>query len=506
MTKEQRLNLTIEFDKRYSCYSVLETEIYFDETENDLFKKVGESFLEHSKGDYATITYTGYVDDTKILTLEFAKRGTYLDKKGDKHPSFHCVKSSYYGNYPLSTKKSKYCDKELRCINTLGNNYKKYLLEIVGDKINAKYGSIDVAVENCKTVIYDRFMFWVLYYEKLSKGYQDVSNTFKGTVVSCQSDLVKVDGNPTNANEILYKRLYEFSQGVVKDNLVSQIVTVKQCERARKIFEELKTKKTLKGFNTCLEKLMLISPRKRDPFAGDKINQYLAKSVHDFESVIDFEETLLLSMETVATPDKVEKTVVKEKLPSFEQFEIEVFEATQEQKDEVMKYLDYNLQQKVSKIFRVKPKAQEQAFSKYCKENNIDIIRKYWHGSPNGNWFSIVKNSLMITKNAAHGRMFGNGIYFAPSSSKSYGYTSSLGSRWANGKSNIAIMGLYAVAYGKPYYPTGYYTHSYDEDFLRKEKCHSVHATMANVGLRADEVIVYNKDAVVLNYIVEFKN
>lgn len=501
----EKIKLKFELDNSIQK----EITIEFDGTENDLFKKTGEKFLEFTKSDYSKIDINGFDEFySLILDLSFSKRGYYLDKKGEKHVSLHCCKAKYFGYYPLSTKKNKYNNKELRCINTTGNNYKKYLLEIVGDKIHAKYGSIDVPVESCRTVIYDRFMFWVLYFEKLSKGYQDVTSALKGTVVSCNEEIIKVNSNPINANQELYKKLYEFSQGMVKDNLISQVVTVKQCERARKIFEELKTKKTLKGFNSCLEKLMLISPRKRDAFAGDKINQYLAKSVQDFESVIDFEETLLLSMETVACPEKKNEMVnnIKEKMSSFAQYDIEVFEATKEQKDEVLKFLDYNLQIKVSKIYRVKPKHQEEAFAKYCKENNISTIKKYWHGSPNANWFSITKNSLMITRNAAHGRMFGDGIYFAPSSSKSFGYTSSLGSRWANGKSNVAIMGLYAVAYGKPYYPTGYYTHNLDESFIKTQGCNCVHATIANVGLRADEVIVYNKDAVCLNYIVEFKN
>ena len=48
------------------------------------------------------------------------------------------------------------------------------------------------------------------------------------------------------------------------------------------------------------------------------------------------------------------------------------------------------------------------------------------------------------------GKMFGNGVYFAPSSMKSWNYTSYRGTSWANGDADVAFMGLYATAYGTP--------------------------------------------------------
>lgn len=47
--------------------------------------------------------------------------------------------------------------------------------------------------------------------------------------------------------------------------------------------------------------------------------------------------------------------------------------------------------------------------------------------------------------------MFGYGTYFATKAQKSLGYTSLKGSCWASGDSSYAFMGLYDVAYGKPY-------------------------------------------------------
>ena len=71
----------------------------------------------------------------------------------------------------------------------------------------------------------------------------------------------------------------------------------------------------------------------------------------------------------------------------------------------------------------------------------------YYHGSKNCNWGSIIINSLSLHPNAAiTGKMLGNGIYFAPSAMKSWGYISAYGSYWAHGNSSTGIMGIYKVA------------------------------------------------------------
>ena len=126
-----------------------------------------------------------------------------------------------------------------------------------------------------------------------------------------------------------------------------------------------------------------------------------------------------------------------------------------------------------------------------------------WHGSRNENWMSIIQNSLLLNPNAIiTGKMFGAGIYFAPSSVKSWGYTSYLGTRWANGHSSTAFMGLYAVAYGKPMNVDHWSSLDYKREVLQNGY-DSLHAH-AGVDLHADEIVLYDEAAVLLNYIVEF--
>ena len=85
---------------------------------------------------------------------------------------------------------------------------------------------------------------------------------------------------------------------------------------------------------------------------------------------------------------------------------------------------------------------------------------------------------------------------------KSWGYTSYSGSHWASGSSDHAYMGLYAVAYGKPY---DVYSWSH-EDYKKSVENGPYNSLHAHAGqsLRNDEIIVYREEAVLLNYIVQF--
>ena len=105
----------------------------------------------------------------------------------------------------------------------------------------------------------------------------------------------------------------------------------------------------------------------------------------------------------------------------------------------------------------------------------------------------------MLHPNAAiTGKMFGNGIYFASSAKKSWGYTS--GGFWTREmSSSTRFMGLYATAYGNPLNVTS--PSNYSEKSIGNFNC--VHAHAGNY-LRNDEIIFYNEAAMLLTYLVEF--
>ena len=219
--------------------------------------------------------------------------------------------------------------------------------------------------------------------------------------------------------------------------------------------------------------------------------KWLAKSKDDFARIIEREEDLVNAMNAVSGTSS-----------SLDFRGVEVYVATDDQRDKVVNRLNPQLQSKVKTVYRVIPKGQKEKFNSYLKKNNIKHVKELWHGSRNCNWLSIIQDSLKLNPNAQiTGKMFGQGIYFAPQSLKSWGYTSYHGTRWASGNSNTAFMGLYAVAYGKPMDVTTARPSLTGKD-LGVYNCVHAHAGTA---LLNDEIIFYDEDAILLNYIVEFE-
>lgn len=156
-------------------------------------------------------------------------------------------------------------------------------------------------------------------------------------------------------------------------------------------------------------------------------------------------------------------------------------------------------------VHRVIPQEQQKKFDAYLKEHKIKKVMQLWHGSRNQNWMSIILNSLQLNPDAIiTGKMFGSGIYFAPSSMKSWNYTSYRGTSWAGGNSDTAFMGLYAVAYGTPLDTDSW---SASIDYKQKTVGGGYDCLHAHKGsaLLNDEIIFYDEAAMVLNYIVEFE-
>lgn len=107
----------------------------------------------------------------------------------------------------------------------------------------------------------------------------------------------------------------------------------------------------------------------------------------------------------------------------------------------------------------------------------------------------------MLNPNAIiTGKMWGNGIYFAPSAQKSWGYTSV--GKWTNGSAQTVFMGLYETAYGNPYFPNNLMHGT--REFLEKERADCLHAKASVCGLLNDEIIFFSEEAICIQYLVEF--
>ena len=174
-----------------------------------------------------------------------------------------------------------------------------------------------------------------------------------------------------------------------------------------------------------------------------------------------------------------------------------------------MKHLSDSLKPLVKNVYRVINHKTQKAFDDHLKKMTNPKVKQLWHGSKNENWQSIMGKGLLLNPDAAiTGKMFGQGIYFAPSATKSWGYTSYSGSYWAHGSDSRAYMGLYATAYGNPYKVSSYggNWHGFGQSDLKKLGDYDcVHADSSSGMLRNDEIIFYDQSATTINYIVEFE-
>ena len=460
--------------------------------ESNLYQKLGESFKLFSPT-------CNVVAETPYGNAEYQ-----LIKSAG---AFFVREVYNYIDMPLP---DKFATVYLVMVNPEHNNYKFYKLEDNndGENVLATYGRIGAGPNEMfgtRTHLYPRNMYYIKLMEKMNKGYQDMTDFYitdneeKSENQNIPDPSVNKSTTTNTVSEELYSLLKKYSKHYISKTLRNEVVTEKMVNEAKRLLAEMYDLDTSKGvdeFNKILLKIMAISPRK-----VDNVSKLLAVDASDVSEIINREETLIMAMEAVAQKEPSRHSKMPQE--TFSNFGIKVFEATDKQRQEVLKHLSDNLKPLVKKIYRVIPTDQKKKFNNYLKNNNIHKVKQLWHGSRNENWLSIINNGLLLKPNAViTGKMLGNGIYFAPSSMKSWGYTSYSGSYWAGGNSDTAFMGLYACAYGTPKDVT--LPGNYNQRILNSEGCNCVHAH-AGPYLRNDEIVFYDEAAMLLNYIVEFK-
>lgn len=467
-------------------------------TESAVWKCIGEILL-CIKIPNTIFIHTIYGD----AALSVRKRGSYI-KDGIRRPSMFVMVEKNY----ISLAPDDYPEAYLTCINAESNNYKFYHLKPSVSGIHVTYGRIGsdrgeaFGVKDIQQP-YPSYLYWIRYYEKLSKGYIDQSDIY----LKSESDETVTDNESTEGKGLrqsdekqrkvnpfsaaLYKRLQSCARQYIATQCIDVNVTKKQFVMSKQLLQELGETDSVDAFNQKLMKLLTICPRK-----SRYVSELLARSKRDFSSIINREENLVAAMEALLAPEPQNFD------DSFEAMGIEVYEATEKQKQEVLRHLSDTLKPKVKTIYRVINRKKKQNFDQYLEKENIQKVKQFWHGSRNENWFSIIVNGLQLNPNARiTGKMFGDGIYFAPKADKSWNYTSYHGTHYAHGTSDTAYMGLCATAYGKPLNVEC--AGRYNQSQLKANGKNCVHAH-AGKQLLNDEIIYYSEDAICLNYIVEF--
>ena len=262
------------------------------------------------------------------------------------------------------------------------------------------------------------------------------------------------------------------------------------------------------GFNGELMNLYSAIPRRMDSVEANKagrrrgMSEILAEEMDTLDMMRAQAKAEQENPEKDPAKPKKRKSVVAANGLSWR-------ECTDEETENIKKHLGSEAC-RFKKAWRVVNRKQDAAFGRFVKKNGIQKggVRFLYHGSRNENFWSIITGGLKLRPQGVKitGKMFGYGIYFAPSAAKSMGYTSTAGSRWANGSASSGFLAVYKVATGKPYDVNAYSGSlgGMDHEALQRA-CPGAHCLWAHAGsmLRADEVIVYREDQCTLRYLVE---
>ena len=391
------------------------------------------------------------------------------------------------------------------------NNNKYYKMIPKGDTFIVEYGRVGSKPQVRSYPIKD----WIKKLrEKLSKGYTDKSELMEDLIQEEKPKEKKLYLDIPNKDiQNIVDRLQKMAKQTISANynITSDKVTQAMVDKAQDILTNLIAIQNVDDFNKLLLELFEVIPRKMH-----KVSEYLAQTKDDFSKIIQKEQDLLDVMKGQVYQHSVTQSTENEQVeddsPTMNILEAMGLEFQPVDDLDIVK-IKYHLGQDENKFYRawkVTNKATQQSFDTYIKDNNNPTTKLLWHGSRNENWWSIINSGLVLrpTNAVITGKMFGYGIYFATKARKSIGYTSLSGSYWARGSSTSAFMGLYEVAYGKPFdvysFDSKYYSLNYEN--LQK-MCQGANCLHAHAGkmLANDEIIVYQQPQTTIKYLVEIR-
>jgi poly [ADP-ribose] polymerase 2/3/4 len=382
------------------------------------------------------------------------------------------------------------------------NHNKFYRMIPNGADFTVEYGRVGnsyVATDSYPIHMWDKKLN-----EKLKKGYVDQTRLVATSTIA-KKDKQYCDISVKVIADIV-ARLQAFAKQAIADNytITSSKVTQTMIDEAQDLINRLNSANGDKqNFNYILLDLFRTIPRKMD-----KVANYLAYEGGDFVRTLQREQDLLDVMRGQVVQQEVEiedNDSVETKQTLLQTLGLEMFEISTQSKD-IIKSKMHDLTPRFRNAWEVINKKTQKGFDEFVLKNNISNKQLFWHGSRNENWWSIINSGLALRPNAViTGKMFGEGIYFAPSAKKSFGYTSANGSYWARGNSNQAFMSLFDVAYGTPYdvYSHGNY-HNFNYERLQQtmKGANCLHAHAGQI-LYNDEIVIYKENQITIKYLVE---
>lgn len=406
-------------------------------------------------------------------------------------------------------------------VNAAANNNKFYeIMEQDNGEIDVRYGRVGGKTME-KHYGYDK-TFQGLKREKENKGYEDRTALHSEVKEDRKRISKELSYQPVEdaAVQELLDLLIASSREFMRKNYTigAAEITDKMIHEAEADIAELNrialdpsSPNALYNFNRQLQELFTDIPRKMCD-----VSAYLARTEADFEKIINHETEMLNNVRGAAIQTKptgrddngTSKTVLSA-------YGLDIRPVTYKEEDQITAHLgvDYDgrsVENRYVKAFAVENKQTRAAYEAYKSQHGMSgrDVRLFYHGSKVENWYSIVKTGLSLNPNATvTGKMFGQGLYFAPETRKALNYMDVKGSHWNSGQRETGYCAVYAVALGNCYQPNrilGSNFHSYD---LPSGK-NSVFASKKNpnLNLKNDEYIVYDQSACTIKYLLEMSS
>lgn len=399
-------------------------------------------------------------------------------------------------------------------VNAAANNNKFYeIIEQDNGGVDVRYGRVGGKTME-KHYGYEK-TFYGLKREKENKGYEDRTALHTETNKKGNSLVQELSYKPIENEKVkeLFDVLINSSREFMRKNYtVTAIqITDKMIKEAEADIDCLNRialmnrPNALYEFNRQLQELFTDIPRNMKT-----VEAYLAKTEADFEKIIARETDMLDNVKGIAI-QKTESDVNKDQTV-LETNGLVVRPVTYKEEDQILSHLgrDYDgrsVENRYVQGFAVENKATREKYEAYKEKHDMKArdVRLFYHGSKVENWHSIIKQGLSLNPNATTtGKMFGQGLYFAPECRKSLNYMDVKGSHWNSGKRDTGYCAVYAVALGKCYQPN----HILGSNFRGSDLPQGTHSVFAGknnpqLGLRNDEYIVYDQSACTIKYLLE---
>lgn len=363
---------------------------------------------------------------------------------------------------------------------------------------------------------YERYehTFNQLLNSKVNKGYTDVT-ALHSTVLQTNASVPTYAKAKDHDVQQFLDEIMSSSNEFMKKNYRVQVsdITPKMIDKADADIARLSQiaanpqnySNVLYEFNEALQQLFVDVPRRMQ-----SVSDHCAKIETEFDSIIERETDMLNNVRGAVM---VQKNSTQNKTTTVEEaFNLDIRPVTYKEEDRIISHLgkDYNnrnVEDRYVRAFAVENKTTREAYERYKIQHNISPkeVKLFYHGSKVENWFSIIKTGLLLNPKASiTGKMFGQGLYFAPECRKSLNYMDTKGSHWNNGNRSTGYCAIYSVALGKCYEPSRVVGSSFSEKDLPRgtnSLCASKHNPY--LGLKNDEYIVYNQSACTIKYIME---